>query len=262
MSHLLRELSVSPPSRRPGFNPALAALLCKRSAASYAHEPGGEIIECEATRTRVICERVPISNLQTKALVVTFRGTANIRNWVTDLNLLKTGYPVVDFGGCRVHLGFWLSWVSVRHDVRKWIEWNDPEAPVYFTGHSLGGALATLAAHWFHLEFSEIPTTYTFGQPRVGNGFFAAALDIVLRPFTFRIVHANDIVPRVPLLLGGFRHAGQEVFYGPADSGPCLNPTIAQKLPFDIRNACRELTRGKLALLDDHHVNTYLALFE
>ena len=49
---------------------------------------------------------------------------------------------------------------------------------VYVTGHSLGGALATLAAHDIRSALCALPvkttvSTYTFGSPRTGNHAFA-----------------------------------------------------------------------------------------
>jgi len=76
-----------------------------------------------------------------------------------------------------------------------------------FTGHSLGGALATLAA--LDASTSEkIPVTsgsspylITYGSPRVGNYYFAAAVNNII-PVMFRITHSNDIVPHVPPCAG------------------------------------------------------------
>jgi len=44
-------------------------------------------------------------------------------------------------------------------------------------------------------------------------------------------------------------------------SGFLLNPSPIERLPWDIRNAARELRHGKIALLEDHHIDSYLALF-
>ena len=87
-----------------------------------------------------------------------------------------------------------------------------------FTGHSLGGALATLCAYEFaHLEFSDASgnggidrlIVYNFGSPRVGSGAFASHFDSSL-PDCWRVVNAADLVPRVPRLLG-YAHVGHAV---------------------------------------------------
>jgi hypothetical protein len=84
------------------------------------------------------------------------------------------------------------------------------ERTVWFTGHSLGGALATLAAFWYEGK----STLYTFGSPRVGNATFRAKFG---NRSAFRITHATDIVPTVPHImcharpnaLESFEHVGR-----------------------------------------------------
>jgi hypothetical protein len=96
-----------------------------------------------------------------------------------------------------VHRGYREAILDIAHEVKGVL--HAPKRPLYFTGHSLGGALATLAS-----TLPPGPTaTYTFGAPRVGNAAFAASLRHV-----FRIVHADDIAPKYPLPLG-YRHGGE-----------------------------------------------------
>ncbi|GFR44840.1 hypothetical protein Agub_g6182, partial [Astrephomene gubernaculifera] len=96
----------------------------------------------------------------------------------------------------------------------------DGGAPVWrvlVTGHSLGGALATLAAY----ELAERRTParsrqsislYTFGAPRVGNRAFAAEFDGLV-PDAWRVTNSNDIIPSVPRLMG-YCHVGRAVRLG------------------------------------------------
>src|SRR5262249_54451343 len=77
--------------------------------------------------------------------------------------------------------------------------------PVWLTGHSLGAALATLAAaRW--AAGHRVQGLYTFGSPRVGNAAFAAT---VPGP-CYRFVNNNDVVTRLPPpgLFAGYRHVG------------------------------------------------------
>eukprot|EP00499_Haloplacidia_sp_CaronLabIsolate_P013093 CAMPEP_0196769550 /NCGR_PEP_ID=MMETSP1104-20130614/605_1 /TAXON_ID=33652 /ORGANISM="Cafeteria sp., Strain Caron Lab Isolate" /LENGTH=925 /DNA_ID=CAMNT_0042139645 /DNA_START=107 /DNA_END=2884 /DNA_ORIENTATION=+ len=107
-----------------------------------------------------------------------------------------------------------------------------PEFRVLMVGHSLGGALAVLAAYFFTmpthnhpiLEDGEPllrdPIVYTFGQPRVGDGaFFDEYYTRVTT--TWRVVHSTDVVARIPPLSWSarrskdddFYHVGREVWY-------------------------------------------------
>jgi hypothetical protein len=74
-----------------------------------------------------------------------------------------------------------------------------PSAEVYITGHSLGGAMASLVATELVLKklVSTPPVLYTFGQPRTGDGKFAALVTKSI-PRAYRVVNANDPVPHVP----------------------------------------------------------------
>src|SRR5262249_58747833 len=65
---------------------------------------------------------------------------------------------------------------------------------VFFTGHSLGAALATLAAH----RYPHTAGVYTFGSPRVGNHAFVASFNARMAQRSFRYVNDHDIVAQVP----------------------------------------------------------------
>ena len=81
--------------------------------------------------------------------------------------------------------------------------------PLWFCGHSLGGALATICASRCMLSYvkTEPKGIYTFGSPRVGCGRY---VNYVSLPH-YRWVNNQDVVTRVPLARLGFRHSGVEM---------------------------------------------------
>ena len=84
---------------------------------------------------------------------------------------------------------------------------------VTFTGHSLGGALATLAALDVGYRRKDIGVgvkMYNFGSPRVGNRRFAEIFDDLV-PDAWRIVNMNDGVPGIPRPFMGYHHVGHYV---------------------------------------------------
>jgi hypothetical protein len=242
------------------FDAGNAARLCMASAASYLEGSGAIVARSTDTHVRFTRDKTD--------LVIAFRGTADARNWLTDL---ECAWDFED--GCRVHRGFARALDSVQAPVSGEIfSALGDGLRVWLTGHSLGGALAMLCAWRFFAAHHQAPFAgiYTFGQPRVGNGVFVHSYNSTPELFgaTFRIVHADDVVPRIPWLLGCYRHAGHEVFFSGtrksgfrSDEGWVLDPGLLGKFAWDARNAWRELRHGKLALVADHHVNTYLELF-
>lgn len=80
------------------------------------------------------------------------------------------------------------------------------------TGHSLGGAMAILCAADLKNLFGNVDSTYTFGQPRVGNPAFASWFQST-HPNTFRLVDYADIVPHLPPSNLGFVHSNTQAWY-------------------------------------------------
>ena len=88
---------------------------------------------------------------------------------------------------------------------------------VIITGHSLGGAIATLAAAEMELVNASsrynVSRVYTFGSPRVGNAKFATWYNNNTMSESYRVVHNKDIVPHLPFIDQGYHHTRYEVFY-------------------------------------------------
>jgi predicted lipase len=108
-----------------------------------------------------------------------------------------------------------------------------PTYAVKVTGHSLGAAMAQLAA--MDLVKAGFPATlYNFGQPRVGDQAYAAFSTGKLK--TFRVVHNKDDVPHMPITTGmEFYHACTEVFEDVSgtvrvcSTSNCEDPTCSDK---------------------------------
>ncbi|KAI6223762.1 Lipase-like protein [Aphelenchoides fujianensis] len=134
-------------------------------------------------------------------IVIVYRGTKTKKQLLQEF--LQALQPNVDFFGhgkvnryfFRALNALWDSSTSILADPRY------RDFSVTFTGHSLGGALASLAAMRVILERMRAPgqvRLYTFGQPRIGNHKFALEHDSLI-PESFRIVNRNDVVPHLPL---------------------------------------------------------------
>jgi triacylglycerol lipase len=142
-------------------------------------------------------------------VILAFRGTQpdKIKDWLSDLRFAK-----VRFSGHMVHKGFYLAYQAIRKQILWQINNLDESAQLHITGHSLGGALATLAAYDLDSLGFKINSVYTFGSPRVGDRRFAAAFNARFEGRSYRIINDSDIVCRVPTMLR-WRHVDQPVFF-------------------------------------------------
>jgi triacylglycerol lipase len=135
-------------------------------------------------------------------LILVFRGTEirrrkdrfSFSNILADLET-DADIALVESGqGGKVHRGFKraLGEVWEKQGLRDYLKSKEnPRRTVWFTGHSLGAALATLAAQ----RYGKVRGLYTYGSPRVGDRGFKDGFPIK----TYRFVNNNDIVTRVPL---------------------------------------------------------------
>lgn len=137
---------------------------------------------------------------------VNFTGSNNFHNWVDNFTFFKTKWKYSK-ARAKVHLGFIEAYSQVRDFL--WKRFNSYTEFV-ITGHSLGGALATLCS--FDLVENGKSNVYPviFASPRVGNGGFKRRFN---KHFDFvkRFNWMNDIVPKLPPFFFNFRHVGNQI---------------------------------------------------
>lgn len=202
------------------------------------------------TQAFVVCD----DNL----ILVAFRGTEPIRlrDWMTDVDLAFAPFPR---GRGHVHAGFWRALSYVWTDLMGIIKQEQTTGQsLWFTGHSLGGALATLATARLRLEYDKpVNGLYTFGQPRVGDRDFAMHFNQDFKRQAFRYVNNNDVVTRVPTRQMDYSHIGTFLYY-----------TEAGELHNDISwwNKFLETVKGEMEdfldpgpdFVKDHEMSSYV----
>lgn len=108
----------------------------------------------------------------------------------------------------RVHSGFHAEVNELWPLLEQQIKEN--QRPMWFSGHSLGGAMAAVCA--VRCKISPIPSNpqaiFSYGAPRVGDRSYSSYLKVK----HYRWVNNNDIVPRIPPRWLGYRHMGQEIY--------------------------------------------------
>lgn len=127
---------------------------------------------------------------------VTFRGTSSLKDVVTDLSI--TTYRIKD--KIRVHEGFYMQFKSVEIEITKRLVHHLDAKNIIFAGHSLGGALAQIAAAYYGeiLDFSNV-VCHSFGSPRVGNKYFVEWFTKHVDE-NIRVQNKRDPVPMIPQL--------------------------------------------------------------
>lgn len=129
--------------------------------------------------------------------LVAFRGTEP--DSIADIGIDASALPLPWNGAGHVHAGFAKAFDDVRASIQHWLETAGKDrAALLLCGHSLGGALATLAASvWQPAEL------ITIGAPLVGNRQF---VDSLTGTVCRRFFNCCDLVARVPPSFLGYEH--------------------------------------------------------
>ncbi|KAL0076056.1 lipase lipRs [Phycomyces blakesleeanus] len=169
-------------------------------------------------------------NDKLKVINLVFRGTSSLENFVADFEFIAQSYPPVS--GAKVHTGFYKAYLDVQKEVlSNMIEQIAafPNYQVVASGHSLGGALATLGVLDLYQRDSRFNAknlaVRTYGGPRVGNPTFAYYVTGTGIDFE-RTVHKQDIVPHLPPQSFGFLHPGVEYWIKDGDNVKICGDTL------------------------------------
>lgn len=191
------------------------------------------------------------------AMVITFRGTKEPEDFLTDANLDQVPLTPPLFA----HAGFAASLDGAYTQILEFARTRGTRR-LWLTGHSLGGALATLAAWRLQQDGVTVQGVSTYGSPRVGNTAFALSYEALFasRP-TQRWVNANDPIPLIPppliprpfpLLPLDYAHVGD---YNHIVEFPPLSGTFQVSLDL---NALLELPPVPDVTIGDHNTRRYL----
>ncbi|CAE6959747.1 mdlA [Symbiodinium microadriaticum] len=150
--------------------------------------------------------------------VAVFKGSIGVGDYTIDARVMPKRWPSYNTSrcaSCMVHSGFADLFDELRRPLISDLRTLGCQN-VTVTGHSLGAALAVLAAVDLAAEGFTLGPVVTFGQPRVGNAAFAAALTSATSgaaSVLWRVVHHHDPVPRLPLRVSGYMHPPTEIYY-------------------------------------------------
>ena len=205
-------------------------------------------------------------------MYIVFRGSKGFRDWIANMKILKSK---TDFG--KVHSGFMDAFVVVREKIfTAMVRARENNKKLYLSGHSLGGALATIAAadSNFNIGSTPIEGIYTYGMPKTSNRTAANYINSNFGSRFFRFVNDRDIVTRIP---PGSRHVGRLIHFdkhGEIKNANSNTETtmLAEQNIDDITVEQFELiqkglkrnkgvvTEGEMIGADDHSIGKYIEI--
>jgi triacylglycerol lipase len=203
-------------------------------------------------------------------VVVVYRGTepSALDDLITDAKFrLRPATELVAAARGRVHRGFLQALQHVLPQLEALLA-QPPFAgkPVVCTGHSLGGALATLHAR---VRLASTPANLraaqplvTFGSPRVGDAAFCAELQGLLgHGGGLRFVHGRDLVTRVPTRVQDYDHVGRVCYF---DDAGRLQPDGAEWFRWlaDVIDATQDFRAASKRTVADHDCDHYVMALE
>lgn len=171
------------------------------------------------------------------AVIVGFRGTQpdQWQDILADLKIIPVEWSVGGARRGRVHRGFKDALDEVWAELESLLNGLASGRTVWFCGHSLGAALATLAAH----RYADTRGVCTFGSPRVGDGTFAREFDRRFPDNALRYVNNHDIVTHVPPP-PGYKHVETRRFIGQDGRVSGAQPRFSHFFP-DLVGAPKQL---------------------
>ena len=181
--------------------------------------------------------------------VLSFRGT-EVTQKSDILADLKAGKNIEACGG-KVHVGFKGEIDKLWPAIEKAIANVDT---LYITGHSLGAAMATIAASRIQ---DRVTALVTFGSPRVGNAEFVKSLVVQ----HYRVQNNCDDVTKVPFRLMGFVHHGTHKYMN--FTGEFREFTPWQQVKDMARSRLKARAKGQKYIgVFDHMMTNYIAKLE
>jgi predicted lipase len=155
------------------------------------------------------------TNSVQKRTCVIFRGTNSFTDWIYNLQYSQA----VIKNNIYVHSGYLklLFEDNLYHRIYEQINAlvrQYPDNEIYLSGHSAGGAMATLLGYFLSKDMPDKKiNVVTFGSPRVGN--YGFKLDFTARSNLdhIRVVNKRDIIPLVPFF--GYYHVGRKILIKP-----------------------------------------------
>ena len=175
---------------------------------AYDKEIEGEFIEDSATDAQAFV------SFNDGDIIISGQGTTTMRDWSIDFQIWRTRVDYLD--NVHIHAGFMKQYNAIRERIHTVIRANIEQCKrILCTGHSLFGALATIAALDCALMYDVSVHCITFGSPRVGGKDFAKLFNSSV-DISYRCVQHKDPITFTPAPIR-FRHVRGGLKFGVSD---------------------------------------------
>ncbi len=187
------------------------------------------------------------------AMVFVFRGTEGLTeagrvDWATNSQFQLTEVDLPGLGVVNVHRGFWGALDAIYADMVAHAD-EHPDVPIWITGHSLGGAMALLAAARLHVDGYEVGGVHTFGAPLVGDAALQSAYAAAgLSERTHRWAADRDLITLLLLVRDEYGDIGRDHLFYRTDPDDELAFTLELDDQLELRPAA----------ISDHDISRYV----
>ena len=133
-------------------------------------------------------------------VVVAFRGTDDTSSFLNDIDIIPMDIPNIG----KLHSGFWHAWQHISEPIKRAIGSSN----VVFTGHSLGAAIALIAALDCKISGISVRAVYAFEPPMISPIDLSSKFNgIDLNLYK----NGDDVIPELPI---GWKHPGNLIEIG------------------------------------------------
>jgi predicted lipase len=145
--------------------------------------------------------------LNNNNITIVFRGTDTVTDWMYNCDFAKRH---IELSNIEIHKGFFDQLMSIYDELLNNINIimnKIPNLNIYITGHSAGGAHATILAYLLkNIYKNKIIKLITFGSPKVGNLEWYNIFNNIENIIYYRITNEGDIVTQIPNI--NYYHVG------------------------------------------------------
>ena len=182
---------------------SLVTELCYREGTEKSEGRGNNFFDFDflnlSSKEKQKAKEVPIGFIarRKRNLFLIFRGTSTDMEWVRNFMINLVPYSQPAFG--KVHNGFLTTYKMFQQIIGDTLADSPRGSRLFIAGHSLGGALATIALPDIEMRLKrKVKALYTYGSPRIGDDAFVTAFNQHFASKSFRVVNTEDLVGSIP----------------------------------------------------------------